>query len=94
MSMCKKRYVITALVGLNLFLLAVLLIGSYSLPAAQAQAGGRAGDFLTVTVLASGQAYDVLYVVDVPKRKMYAFVPDATSIDFVGYTDLKKDFRP
>ena len=90
--MCTKKSVITALVGLNLFLLAILLIGSYSLPAAHAQSGGRAGDYLTVTALASGQAYDVLYVVDVPKRKMYAFVPASKSIDFVGYTDLKKDF--
>ena len=91
--MCMKRFVITALVGLNLFLLAVLLIGSYTLPAAQAQSGGRAGDFLTVTALAAGQAYDVLYVVDVPNRKMYAFAPGTKSIDFVGYAHLKKDFK-
>ncbi len=92
--MCTKKFVITALVGLNLLLLAVLLIGSYTLPAAQAQSGGRAGDFLMVTALASGQAYEVLYVVDVPKRQMYAFVPSTKSIDFVGHTDLKRMLRP
>lgn len=91
--MRSRSSIITALVGLNLFLLAILLIGSYSLPKAEAQSGGRAGDFVTVTALAAGQAYDVLYVVDVPKRKMYGFIPEPNSLDFVAFTDLKEDFK-
>lgn len=64
--MLTKRSTIVLLVGLNLFLLAALLIGSYSLPAARAQSSAQASDFVCVTADAAGQEYDVLYVLDLP----------------------------
>ncbi|GAG39493.1 unnamed protein product, partial [marine sediment metagenome] len=47
--MFSKRAAVVILVGVNLLLLAALLIGSYSLPTAFAQSGARAGDFACVT---------------------------------------------
>ena len=92
--MFTKRSVIVALVGLNLFLLAVLLIGSYSLPSAFAQTRGRAGDFVCVTAQATGQSYQVFYVLDAPRRKLHAFVPTVQrKLAYAGFADLKKDFR-
>ena len=92
--MFTKRSAIVALIGLNLFLLAVLLIGSYSLPSAVAQARGRAGDFVCVTVQATGQSYQVLYVLDAPRRQLHAFVPTVQrKLAYAGFTDLKRDFR-
>ncbi len=71
--MFTKRCAIALLVGLNLLLLAVLVFSSYSLPFAHALGDGRPGDFASVTAKAGGQSYDVLYVLDLPDRKLYAF---------------------
>ena len=93
--MFTKRSMIVMLVGLNLFLLAVLLFGSYSLPAAYAQVGARPGDFACVTAKVAGQTYDVLYVLDVPSRKLYAFYPTGGHTNQLAATqprDLAKDF--
>ena len=93
--MLTKRSAIVLLVGLNLFLLAALVIGSYSLPAARAQSGARAGDFVCVTADAAGQEYDVLYVLDLPARKLYAFYPTsarANQLVAAAPRDLERDF--
>ncbi|UCF32367.1 MAG: hypothetical protein JSV78_08520 [Phycisphaerales bacterium] len=92
--MFTKRSAIVALVGVNLFFLAVLVLGSYALPAAHAQSRGRAGDFVCVTATVSGQSYDVLYILDVPKGTLHALAPDARrNLAYVGFTDLQNDFR-
>ena len=80
--MLKKRSAIVLLVGLNLLLLALLLIGSYS-PAVAYAAGG------------AGQSYDVLYVLDRPERKLHAFYPQSVqSRKYVhgAVRDLAADF--
>ena len=94
--MLSKRSLIVLLVGMNLLLLVVLVIGSYSMPPAFAQAGGKAGNFVAVTAKAQGQAYDVLYVLDAKGRKLHAFYP--TSVQQKQYAaarprDLEKDFE-
>jgi len=91
-----KRSLIVALVGLNLLLLVVLMIGSYSMPSAFAQVAGKAGGFAAVTAKAQGQAYDVLYVLDPKDRKLHALYP--TSVQGKQYVavqprDLAKDFE-
>ena len=73
--MLTKRSVITLLLGLNLLLMAGLVIASTSLPVAYAQAGARPGDFVCVTAKAAGQSYDVLYLLDVRERKLHALYP-------------------
>ncbi len=92
--MFTKRSLIVLLVGANLFLLALLLFGSYSLPAAYAQAGGRAGDFSLVTAKAAAQNYDVVYVLDRPARKLHAFYPTGRGgFAYAQWRDLVSDFR-
>ena len=93
--MLTKRSVVVGLVGLNLFLLAALVLGSYSLPTAYAQAAGRAGEFLCITSGVSGQDYDVLYVLDLPERKLHAFIPTIPlgQLEYATNRDLEKDFR-
>ena len=70
-----KRTAIVILAGLNLFLLAALIMGTYPPSAAYAQPGARAGDFACVTAKTASQSYDVLYVLDIPARKLYGFYP-------------------
>jgi hypothetical protein len=93
--MLGKRSLIVILVGLNLFLLALLLVGTYSLPAAYAQGGARPGDFACVTAKSAGQSYEVLYVLDVPTDKLYAFYPAsgaANQLTAAPPRDLAADF--
>lgn len=93
--MFTRRSVIVILVGVNLLLLGLLLVGSYSLPAAHAQIGARAGDFACVTAKVAGQSYHTLFVLDVPSRKLYAFYPvdgHTNRLAASAPRDLVKDF--
>ncbi len=90
-----KRTTIAMLVGCNLLLLVLLLAQVASLPGAYGQVGGRTGDFISVTAKAAGQSYDVLYLLDVPARRLHAFYPDspqARRLMQVPYRDLSADF--
>ncbi len=95
--MLKKRSLIVSLVGVNLLLLAVLLIGSYSMPSAYAQVGGgRPGDWLAVTAKAQGQAYDALYLLHRQDRKLYVLYPTSVQgrqYQAAAFRDLKRDFQ-
>ena len=95
--MFTKRSLIVFLVGVNLVLAGILLIGSYSLPAAYAQAAGRKpGDWLAVTAKAQGQAYDVLYLIHRQGGKLYALYPtdvQRKQYEPVAFRDLKADFQ-
>ena len=93
--MIGKRTVITALVGLNLFLAAALVINSTSLPAAYAQRAGAAGNYVAVTCR-SDKDYDVLYITDLGQRKLHCFVPRrdrSGAVDYGGGADLASDFN-
>ncbi len=94
----KTKHSLIVLLSLaNLVLLAALVLGSSSLPAAVAQAGARPGDFISVTAKAAGQSYDVLYVLDVRERKLFGFYPGAPPRGNLVPTvarDLTQDFRP
>ena len=94
--MFTKRSMIVILVGLNLCLFALLVVSTYSLPAAYAQSGGRAGDFALVTAKVAGQSYDAVYVLDRPARKLYALYPTGgrdSRLTPAQFRDLVKDFR-
>ena len=94
--MLTKRSLITGLVLFNILLLAILFFSSYQSPAAFAQySGGRTG-FITATAKASVQSYDVLYLLDVPARKLHAFYPSsARSKNYLHapHRDLISDFN-
>ncbi|MGD2109969.1 MAG: hypothetical protein PVI86_11325 [Phycisphaerae bacterium] len=91
-----RRAIVVLLVGLNLLLLLALVVATQPGAAAYAQSGARAGDFVCVTAKAASQSYDVLYVLDVPGRKLYGFYPANRSRGtLVGSPprDLAKDFQ-
>ena len=94
--MFTRRPLIALLAGVNVLLLLALLAGTHSPPAAYAQGGMRAGgEYLTVTAKVAGQTQNVLYVVDVRGRQLFAFYPAAantTQLGAIGPRDLAKDF--
>jgi hypothetical protein len=82
-------------VGLNLFLLAAMILSTYSLPAAYAQRVGAGMNYISVTCEADLD-YDVFYLVDLPNRTLHAFIPARTldgKLQYVGSRDLARDFE-
>ncbi len=97
-TVLRKQGLIVLLVGVNLLLLAGLIIVSVPMPSASAQlSGGRPGDFLTVTAQPLGQSFDVIYMLDVPRQKLHAFVPINTQTKHLqpapSFVDLNKELR-
>ncbi len=93
--MLTKRSWIVLLGGLNVVLAALLVAGLVQLPRAHAQMGARPGDFITVTAKPAGRDYDVLYMLDVPARKLHAFHPggqQSPGLILVQPRDLARDF--
>lgn len=91
-----KRAIIVGLVGVNLFLLASLILMSYDPPATLAQGrGGRAGDFLMATVEIH-EDYDALAIINVPVGAMHVFVPRETKagprLNWTDTRNLNLDF--
>ncbi len=91
-----KRSLIILLAGLNVILLAVLVLGSWRLPGAYAQAAPLGQNF----VIVAGEirdGVDGLYVVDLSQRRLHVFVPNREQTNrrlfHAGYRDLQKDFR-
>ncbi len=91
-----KKSAIVGLVGLNLFLLAALILTSYEPPEALAQRRpGRAGDFLMCTVQIH-EDYDAVAIINVPVGAMHVFVPRETSagakLTWTDTRNLNRDF--
>ena len=92
-----KRCTIVLLAGLNLLLLAALLLSVSSLPQAFAQARGKTGEFVAVTAKAPARSYDVLYAIDSREQLLYAFYPTRAAggqLTWSAPRDLRKDFEP
>jgi hypothetical protein len=94
--MITKRALIVLLVGLNLLLLATLILFSYRPPAAFAQPAPLGQNYLMVAAQFRSGA-DAVYVVDLPQRRMHVFIPNREQLNrrfiYSGYRDLQKDFR-
>ena len=93
--MVTKRSIITALVGLNLLLLAALVFSTYSPPAAFAQRRGAAADYVAVTCRAD-KDYDALYIIDLTERNLHCFVPNRDRSGrtlYAGRRNLVADFQ-
>jgi len=89
-----KRSIIVALAGINLFLLAALLLSSYSLPAAYAQRAGNSDNYIAVTCEVD-ESFDVYYVLDLPTRWLHAFAPSREAkgaLEYLGSRNLESDF--
>ena len=92
-----KRGAIVLLIGINLTLLAILLLAAWRPPAAMAQAVPLGSNYLMVAGEVRDAA-DALYVFDLSKRRMHVFAPNVDQnnrrINYVGFRDLERDFRP
>jgi len=93
--MLSRRSIVAGLVGVNLFLLGVLLFSTFPPAAAYAQATGRPGDFMAVSCQVH-QNFDALYILDGPARLLHCFVPAQNSTGKLVYAQtrsLANDFR-
>jgi hypothetical protein len=94
--MNRKRTLIVALTGLNLLLLAGLVLTAYEPPAAQAQPRGRAGDYVMATVQIHND-YEALVVVNIQQSALFVWVPrqsgKAIRLVPTGQRNLDLDFR-
>ena len=91
-----RRSIIVFLVGVNLLLLATLILTTWRLPVAEAQAVPMATNYLMVAgEIRDGT--DALYVVDLPKRRLHVFIPNHDQnnrrLIYRQYRDLEYDFR-
>jgi len=92
-----KRTLTTLLVGLNLTMLAALILAAWRPPVAVAQPVPLASNYLMVAAeIRDGS--DALYVFDLAKRRMHVFVPNVDQnnrrLVYEGFRDLERDFRP
>lgn len=91
-----KRAIIVLLVGANLLLLSVLILQTWRLPAAHAQAMPLGHNY----VMVAGEvrdSVDALYIVDMARRRLHVFVPNRDQrnrrLFHVAARDLQRDFR-
>lgn len=89
-----KRAWITLLAGVNAVLLTTLVLTSWRLPEARAQAAPLASNYLMVAAEINND-HDALYILDLASRIMYVLEVDRTSRQLVplDVRDLKQDFR-
>lgn len=90
-----KRSLLVLLVGLNLALLAALILSVYTPPAAYAQAPGRSGDYLLVSGRIQAE-HDAVYLFDLRNRLLHVFraVPgQPINVVAVDTRELARDFR-
>ena len=102
--MISKQALIVALVGLNLLLLAGVILTACPPPAAMAQTvpaatAAETGNYMLVSCMAE-PGNDAIYVLDVNNQFMFAFrtpypyqIGDPVQIQFVSMRDLGRDFR-
>lgn len=91
-----KRALIVLLIGVNLVLLASLILLSWEPPAAYAQAAPLGQNYAVV----AGEIHsgvDALYILDLSRRRMHVFIPNrdmnTRQLLYVGHRDLQRDFR-
>ena len=94
-----KRALVVFLVGVNLLLLACLILTAYSPPAAEAQAVSRRGEFILIAAEAE-VTNDTIYLLDLAQRQMHAFrarlpasAEEPIMVRWYHTRDLQRDFR-
>jgi hypothetical protein len=94
--MSTKKLILATLVLANGLLALALLAAAQPLPTALGQPGGGAGSFLAVTAKPEARSYHVVWLLDLPGDKLYAFYPpSAARRDLVATEprDLVVDFQ-
>lgn len=91
-----KQSLLVLLVGVNLVLLATLVLWTWELPEARAQTAPLGQNY----VMVAGQirtGVDALYVIDLAQRRMHVFLPNrnqaSRTVFHGGWRDLQKEFR-
>jgi len=91
-----RHGVIVLLVGVNLLLLATLIILNVSPPGAFAQVAPLGQNYAMVAAQIHN-GIDGLYVLDLSQRRLHLFLPNRDQLNrrliYTGYRDLQKDFR-
>jgi hypothetical protein len=94
--MLSKRSLIALLVAVNLLLLAGLVLSTYRLPAAYAQAAPLGQNYVMVAAQIR-RGVDGLYILDLANRRMHIFVPNRDQVNrrllYVGNRDVRREFR-
>ncbi len=93
--MFTKRALTVLLVGINLILALALVLSVSSGSTALAAQGRSTGSFMCVTAKATGQTYDVVYLLDSRGEKLHALYPINPQFKKLGnaqFRDLKADF--
>jgi len=95
-----KRTLIVMLTGLNLFLLACLLLTSWSPPQALAQDPATPTSTYLLVAAEADMFNDAVYLLDVQNDRLYLFrstypymVNKPLVIKWIDTRDLKRDFR-
>ncbi len=93
-----KRTLVALLAGLNVLLLTILLLSSYTPPQAFAQGLARSSEYILVSAEAE-QSNDAIYLLDLRTRQLHAFRStfprtggDPTRVTLVHTRDLVRDF--
>lgn len=93
-----KRVLIIGLVGVNLVLLAGLVLTAYSPPAAMAQAVARSSEYILIAGEAE-LASDAVYLIDLRMKQMYGFrstfprlAGEPVRVALLAQRDLARDF--
>lgn len=91
-----RRSLVILLVGVNLTLLAALILTNGRLPVAYAQAAPL-GQNYAIVAAEIRDGVDALYVLDMSTRRLHVFVPNRNLTDrrllYAGWRDLRRDFR-
>ena len=92
--MLNKRTAILVLTGLNLFLLAALILSSYSPPAVYGQVRGRPGDYMMATMQIHEDRAAVA-VINGPQGVMGVFAPHPQTgkLGRLEVRNLTRDFN-
>lgn len=91
-----KRFLIYLLSVVNVVLLTGIWFSLDTPNRVYAQAGITPGPFTCVTAKVANQDYDLLYVLDIPSHKLYAFYPQtsqSTKLVAAPPRDLTQDFN-
>ena len=89
-----KNTWLSLLVCVNLVLLTVLVLSTYSPPAAYAQGTSLANDYMVVAGEIQDQ-HDALYIIDVRNRLLHVLYYDRGTkrLRYAASRDLEQDFR-
>ncbi len=88
-----RNFVLICLVLINLSLAGIVVLKVFDVPKASAQSIGLAGNYIMVSGAVLGRKADVVYIIDLAKRKLHALQYERSkqTITHKGTRDLVRD---